>query len=466
MYNKLNGYCVSDYNLLNVLQTGSTQQKIEMLQDYLFEKLELPVLEKISKHLTDEDKGIRNSVQNILINNPASAGFIVKYISSEDISVRNLAGETLVKIGDKAVKPLVDYLVKSNNFDDKKFIIDILGLIGDQSVSTNIKTELKNTTDDNVKLACIETLGNLKDPGAVELLMQSYRDNELFKPSVIEALGKIGSESAVDFMESVYSDEDDLTKFSIIESLGLIGNENTFFFLISELNEISGPLVWPIVKSIQQLKEKHKLEVPFDERIKNVILKTIYEAQPEFKKSAIMLLGQFNDKEMIIAFLKSLGEDEELDVIIKAKLLENSERAIAAYPSLLQNTINNVAPVLEILAGLIQQSENPINKILNGLSLRNLIDSLAKFLTHPDEEARRLAMNLLFSIDAKTAVLFADKMVDDDNLWNKLKLIENLAELEDENINEILEKLSEDSEIMVSKKAADILNNRSSIYNQ
>ena len=456
---------MSDNQLLSVLQSGTTQDKIDALQEVLFEKLEDAVLEEVANYLVDEDKGIRNSVQNILINNPSSANYIVKYISSDDISVRNLAGEVLVRIGNESVESLVKYLSDSDDYDDQKFIIDVLGLIGDPSVSPKVIEELKKNTDDNVKLACIETLGNLRDASSVEELMAAYRQNELFKPSVIEALGKIGSTEAAGFMETVYAEEDVLTKYSIIESLGLIGNENTFFFLISQLNETSGPLVWPIIKSIQQLKEQYNLEVPFDEKIKSVILDTIYEAQPEFKKAAIFLLSQFNDKEMISAFLNSVGEDEELDIMIRGTLLENVEKTLSVYPSLLQNEIKNATPVLETLVDLLQNSETPLEKIYNGLSLRSLIDSLSKYLTHPDEEARRLAMILLFGIDAKAAILFADKMVNDDNIWNKLKLIENLAELDDEGVTPILEKLAEDSEIMVSKRASDLLNQRSSIYN-
>ncbi|WKZ70190.1 MAG: HEAT repeat domain-containing protein [Melioribacteraceae bacterium] len=453
--------------LTNFLEQAEPQQKIELLQQISTNELADEILELLLSILTDQDKGVRNSITILLANSNDDRipAILVKYISSADIAARNLAGEILVMIGSPSVTPLLDYLNGNTCYDDQKFIIDLLGLIKDKSAEEPILEILRKTEDGNVKLSCLEALGNIKSEKAVDLAMKCYEEDELYKPTVNEALGKIGSKKALDFMIAKYPEEDELTKFAIIESLGLIGNVDTFFFLISELHSANGPLIWVLVNSIASLKDKLDLDVPYDEKVRNAILNTLYEAQPEFKKAAILLLKEFNDKEILTAALTTLGDDFELDEILRVKVLENKEHALIGFSSLLKMDLKNAGNILGLLSEVIDSIDEPISKILNGLQVRSLIDSLSSYLDHPDEEARRLTMNLLFKIDYKTAVLFADKMLSDDNLWNKIRLIDNLAEINDEIVNPLLQQLSKDNEVMVSERAADLLDQKTSIYN-
>jgi len=64
---------------------------------------------------------------------------------------------------------------------------------------------------------------------------------------------------------------------------------------------------------------------------------------------------------------------------------------------------------------------------------------------------------LLFHINPKDALLFADKIINDDNIWNRLKLIELLGDVNEIEAVEILKKLAEDSEEMVKERAISLL---------
>jgi HEAT repeat protein len=160
-----------------------------------------------------------------------------------------------------------------------------------------------------------------------------------------------------------------------------------------------------------------------------------------------------------------MGYDFELDEILRAKILSNSEQAVLSFPATLKSDLKNAEIILGLVDDVIKSLDKPVTTILNGLHLRSFIDSLSNYLNHPDEEARRLAMNLLFKIDSKTAVLFVDKMLNDDNLWNKLLLIDNLASMNDDSSLTLLYKLSKDAEIMVSKRASEIISAKTSIEN-
>lgn len=445
----------------------NSQEKIELLEQLNIQTLDQQDLESLVLLIDDNDNGIRNCITNLFSfsDDPRIPAMLVKYISSTNISSRNLAGEILVNIGSNSVDSLIGYLGEVKNYDDQKFIIDLLGLIKNNKAEEAIVEILRNTKDANVKLSCIEALGNMESEKSVGLILTNYDEDDIYKPTINEALGKIGSQEALDFMIKKYPVENDLTKYSIIESLGIIGNMETFFFLISELNTSEGPLIWVLINSIKQLSEKLNLDVPFDEKMRNAILATIYQANSEFKKSAIHLLKEFNDKEIVTACLTALGEDHELDEILRTKVIQNKEHSLLAFPSLLKMKLKNSECVLNLLNDIIDSLEIPVTNILKGLSLRNLIDALSDYLSNSDEEARRISMNLLFRIDSKTALLFSDKMLSDDNIWNKLRFVDNLAEIEDESANKILEILTEDSEIMVSNRASELLKQRTSIYN-
>ena len=114
---------------------------------------------------------------------------------------------------------MINYLPAAN-VDDQKFIIDILGLIGDPKPAEEIVNILKISTDDNVILACIEALGNMRSDKGFEQFVTLYKEYELFRPTIIEAMGKIGTSECVSFINSNYYGADELTKFSLIESLG------------------------------------------------------------------------------------------------------------------------------------------------------------------------------------------------------------------------------------------------------
>jgi HEAT repeat protein len=245
------------------------------------------VIKQLTGRLADPDKGVRDAVSFALINldSPIIGELVVPFVSSTDISIRNLAGEVLLKKGLVVVNEMLNYIEKGDD-DDKKFIIDILGLIGDTKPAEKIVEVLKQTENENVVLACIEALGNIKCQSAVSQIIGFYEVSELYGPTIIEALGKIGGPEALDFIMTKYDTVDELTKFSMIESIGLIGDTESFFKILSDLKNLSGPTMWAAIETLNMLKDNLQLDVPFDEHIKNAVIKTLIEADVRFKRAA------------------------------------------------------------------------------------------------------------------------------------------------------------------------------------
>lgn len=446
---------------ISKLKSENPSDRREVAEKYFDRELPDNMMDELAKRLLDTDNGVRDAVANTLIYcpNENAAGFVVPYIASKEISTRNLAGEILLKRGTSSITAMVEH-IDSGNDDDKKFLIDILGLIGDLSPEGKIVEVLHKTQDENVILACIEALGNIKSENSVSDLIKVYDSSELYRPTVMEALGKIGSDDAVNFMIEKYHQEDELTKFSIIESFEFIGNEQAFFLLLSELKQLTGQLAWAAILSLKGLKDKLQIDIPFDESMKNSVLETLVDADINYKRAASYLIMAFDDTEILSACLKLFGKDQEIDENIKSKFYENPVIFYPKAADLLKGKPENSNALLELMKDIIGSDNGQSLGSLSPLELRNLSDSFTACLEHTDEEVRRSSIELLFFIDPETAIMFMDTMLSDDNYWNRIRLVEILENFDDERTIEAIKQLAQDQEEMVAERAQMALNQK------
>jgi len=442
--------------MIQLLKTGEVITKIEILDQLVEKELSNEMCSCIADLIKDNDKGLRNAVTSLIKNNrnPKFPGLIAQFITSSDLSVRNLAGEILIDLGTLSVEPLIDFNHQDDN-DTLKFIIDVISLIGDQRASLFIMGILSTTENDNVILACLEALGNIRFEGAIEILILFYDRNELYKPTVVEALGKIGSKAALEFLVERFPNEDELTKYSILESLGSLGDINTFFFLLEQMSVISGPMVLPLIMSLSALKEKCFLDIPFDNRMKNLLLYTIAEGTPEHKKTAFTLIDTFDDKDILSASLSLLGDDFELDDLIRSKIFRNVDFIYLEISRLLNQNPHNLKNILELFLSTINYVKD-ISMQLNitMMDVRNIVQGVSGLLNHHDEEVRRAAMEILFELDQESALLFVDVMANDENNWNRLRLLEIIENIPGTEFNSVIQKLLDDEDEMIRERAA------------
>jgi len=83
---------------------------------------------------------------------------------------------------------------------------------------------------------------------------------------------------------------------------------------------------------------------------------------------------------------------------------------------------------------------------------------MSGLLNDPDEEVRRASMEILFTIDPETALLFIDSMVADENTWNRIRLVELIEQLPMEAVETSLQKLAKDEDEMVRDRATFVYN--------
>ena len=116
--------------------------------------------------------------------------------SEDNAGARNSAAEALVRLGAPAAKAL-SARVKEPDPDVRKFIVDIIGEIGDHSGIQALVTALSDE-DQNVRASAVEYLGRMKAAPALEPLVGMLRtEDQWLAFMAAAALGDLGDKRAV-----------------------------------------------------------------------------------------------------------------------------------------------------------------------------------------------------------------------------------------------------------------------------
>ena len=404
----------------NMLSSNDPVLKTEALYNLTFEEVNDDTVKAIAQLFLIDDKSIRNAASSFLIqnNNPSISSALIDYISFPDISIRNIAGEILRKKRNASIGAISEKLPRMENDDDIKYLVDILGLIGDRRSEDLIINILSKNQNENVIVACIEALGHINSEKAVDAIIPFFDKAEIFKPVVIEAAGKIKSLKSLQFITEKFNADDGFLKFIIIESMGEIGVEETFYFLLSQLDNVGGTLIWPLLESIYKLRIKYNLDVPYDEKIKKCVLETIQYSEPYYQIIAAHLVIMFDDPDTFVACLNIFGLDEELNEVLHKKFMKNKKVILKKIHNVINNSNKYLPAVLELLQNIVRYETGELEN-LRRIEKRKLTESLSGCLTNSDEIVRITAAELLFNIDQETALLFLDTMINDENIWNR-----------------------------------------------
>ncbi|MCB0742759.1 MAG: HEAT repeat domain-containing protein, partial [Ignavibacteriae bacterium] len=423
----------NDYSVIKKILDTNNSENIRTTAEN-FQLVEMPdkVVEYLTEKLLSDDNGVRDTLTRVLSSNknPNISNYLVPFISSKKISARNLAGEILLNRKNESITAMLDYLPEAND-DDQKFIIDLLGLIGNSAPAYEIVNVLKYTNDENVILACVEALGNIKSVDGITEIISLYDQNELFKPTIIEALGKIGTPPCIDFINQNYYGVDELTKYSLIESLGEIGNEESFNMLINDIQYLEGPYKWVAIETIGKLESKYNLQIPSNLPLKNSLLETLDTADIQYKKAAVKLVSLFDGADIVEHLFPIFGNDEEIDLKLQEYFSLNLEEFFKKVKDFLKQHPKNTKQIVTLIKEMIQFDGGLSLQSLNELEIRSLVESFTNMLAHPDEELRSSAMELIFFLDVETALIFSDTMIEDSVSWNRLRLLEIIQDGDD-----------------------------------
>lgn len=259
-------------------------------------ELNKEIIEALAEGLLDKDGGVKDLCSRALVNMPeawkSTASFaIVPFIKHNDIEVRNLAGDILVRIGKSALDSLIPFL-SDDDPDNRKFACDIIGLIGSPENGVYIH-KLMEDEDVNVVSSSAEAVGNLKDDTAMDMLMDVYENYEELKPVVIDSIGKIGGRRAEMFLiDKMRTESDIFLKTATIDALAFCGEDLTISTeLMNELPKVPEELQMILLKTIFAIsfRQGYPLELPND--LKHIARRAMLEDDNDVRMAGLLALG-------------------------------------------------------------------------------------------------------------------------------------------------------------------------------
>jgi len=261
--------------------------------------------------------------------------------SEDNAGLRNACQEALTKIGKKTAKYLIEIFDESDK-DVRKFIVDIIGDIGEPEFC-NFLIKALNDEDENVVIAACENLGKLKCKDAVKhLLALLDASNQWLSFVILESISQIGYIPDVISLIPLWN-VSPLRK-PILDLLPMIKPEYTIEIYEKAFSEQSSYIIESAVKNLykQFLKNKDKLSL-LKENLKNVIV---------YHNSLNVLLEKGSDNEKAFALCAYITENEDFFV----NLLENaSNEALEFFGNL-----RSLAPFdnKELILKLIDRYKN------------------------------------------------------------------------------------------------------------
>ncbi len=184
----------------------------------------------------DESWRVRKEAVECYVSSKPDLNYIEKLLNllrnEDNAGLRNSAAEAVIRLGSASALPLMN-MVQDQNADVRKFVIDVMGAIGDPIFVPALLQAL-NDPEVNVASAAAEQLGSLGGAEAAELLMQAVltREEVLFRFSALRSLGILAKPAPVPEALVKLADQDILKK-AVFECLGAISDESSFMLLLN-----------------------------------------------------------------------------------------------------------------------------------------------------------------------------------------------------------------------------------------
>mgnify|MGYP002784574704 CR=1 FL=1 len=327
------------------------------------------VISAFTKGLSDNDKGVRdicalaltrlgNSDTRMSADSIAKA--VVPLIAHDDIEVRNLAGDVLIKLGPDAVDALYPYL-KDAAADNRKFACDIIGLSNNPTAIPKVRAILSDT-DDNVRCAAVEALGFLKADDLLGDIIAMY-DDEPVRPYVVAAVGNIGGKQAQDFLLKIMNEPDEFVQIAAVDALAVCADEIGIAHKLLSLLPTAGEDVQPVLlRTMYSIAFRLQVAVELPKELRKIAQNALLDDDPDTRIAGLLALGKEYEEEDIEALLHEITQNNpETQQHILSVILSGSAPAVTreffdrVFGALLEANLQ-ISELLGFLTALVPQS--------------------------------------------------------------------------------------------------------------
>ncbi len=174
------------------------------------------------KALKDDSPGVQDaSIQSLIsIGGEVTAYMVTPLLRNEIPFIRNAAIVILRSLGQVSI-PYLYGLLNDKDEDIRKFALDLLGEIREGVDPKRIIPLLKDQNP-NVRASAAKALGMIGQRKCIPYLIEALDDEEWVAFSVIEALGKIGNEMALNALSRILSSGSEPLRLVAIDAISMI----------------------------------------------------------------------------------------------------------------------------------------------------------------------------------------------------------------------------------------------------
>ncbi|MGB9928720.1 MAG: HEAT repeat domain-containing protein [Methanosarcina sp.] len=348
------------------------------------------------------------------------------------------------------------------------YISNLLQLQQDKSIGPlqnekDMNFCIRALDDENpeVRKVAAKVLGNIQNSKAEESLFKTLEDPSMeVRTIAVKALACTGSENSTDTLINQLEKMSEIDcepsyQICIIEALGKLHNERAVEPLIKTLED----------KNFQiRAAALHSLEILGGERVEEALItkldavsdsNKIHSTHSEFQKQVIFTLGNVKSKKAVHVLIHKL-EDKNPEI-----------RKYAAESLGKIKDTQAVDPLLNHISDRNPEVRNSVAYSLGILKAEKAINPLLKMLTEKDPELRITAVYALGNIGNPKAIISLLETLKDNNSWVRKYAAEALGKIGDpQAVNPLVKNLNDpDPEVrwtaaealrMLSQKNPDI----------
>lgn len=173
--------------------------------------------------------------------------------SQDNAGLRNSAAEALIRLG-KSSLPVLEAHAQDSDSDVRKFVVDILGAIGDRS-AVKLLVHSLDDSDPNVAMAAAETLGTIGDAEALQPLLAALSRHDIsLRYTILETLAKIGEPLPLEAVSPFLAEG--LLKKAVYDCLCSVGRVDAAPLLVQGLAEAGKSVREAAVKALMAIRDR------------------------------------------------------------------------------------------------------------------------------------------------------------------------------------------------------------------
>jgi HEAT repeat protein len=243
----------------------------------------------------------------------------LQLLDSDDSFLRNQAVETLRARGARAI-PYLDRAFLDGDCDRRKFVIDVLGRLGDSGTSEIYARALKDS-DVNVVITAVESLGNARQTNFRETVEEliSAGAHPMLTCASLEALAQIGDAGSMDAVRARLGPAGGLPGYLRPAYLKLLGAKGRQEDVVEVAETIGGDgLEASALNALTALRNRYsdlKLPDGLSQRLRDIVSR---KTSPLLAYQAVRLLGNLLHDAAVFDFVERCLEDPEKSIRIGA----------------------------------------------------------------------------------------------------------------------------------------------------